>query len=75
MLKILSSKNLAELEQRANKLDIEQVGSLSISNGHYFLVITIKDTPKVKPQVETKVPEVKPKAKRTPTKKSPSKPK
>lgn len=82
MLKILSSKSLVDLETEANKLNIEQVGSLSISNGHYFLVLTIKE-PEVKPKVEPKIPEVKPKdtevkpkAKRSPAKKkSPSKPK
>jgi outer membrane biosynthesis protein TonB len=63
MLKILSAKNVASLESEANKLDIEQVGSLSISNGHYFLVLTIKEAPK-KPRKAPSKPketEVKPK--------------
>lgn len=72
MLKILSAKNVVELEQEANKLDIDQVGSLSISNGHYFLVLTIKEPVGVT-EVEPKVTESKPKA--PAKKKSPSKPK
>lgn len=36
---ILSSPTTTGLTKEAEKYDIHQVGSLSISNGHYFLVI------------------------------------
>lgn len=62
-LVILSSHNTKFLEVEAEEYDITQIGSLSVSNGQYFL--TFLGSPKVKP--ETKVtpeePEVKPKPK------------
>lgn len=36
---ILSSPTTIGLTKEAEKYDIHQVGSLAISNGHYFLVI------------------------------------
>lgn len=63
MLKILTAKSLPILEEQAKELEIEQVGSLSISNGHFFLALLIKDKPrvtKVTPKV-TKDTEEKPK--------------
>lgn len=36
---ILSSPTTTGLTKEAEKYDIHQVGSLAISNGHYFLVI------------------------------------
>jgi hypothetical protein len=36
---ILSSPTTTGLTKEAEKYDIHQVGSLSISNGHYFIVI------------------------------------
>jgi len=46
MLKILSSSSLIKLQEVADKLDIEQLGSLSIANGQYFLAVLVKE-PKV----------------------------
>lgn len=39
MLKILSAKNAIDLEKEAEKYNITGVGSLTISNGHFFLAI------------------------------------
>ena len=37
MLKILSAKTIARLEKEAEGYDIKELGSFTISNGHYFL--------------------------------------
>lgn len=74
MLKILSAKNVAELEDKASKYTIEQLGSISISNGHLFLAILVKPEVKLKvtkeePIVEPKETKVEPEAKpKTPRK-------
>jgi hypothetical protein len=64
-LVILSSPNTKILEKESEDYEIHQIGSLSVSNGQYFL--TFLGSLKVKP--ETKVtpeePEVKPKPKET----------
>lgn len=41
-LKILSAPNIIALEQKANELDIQQVGSVAVSNGHFFLAALVK---------------------------------
>lgn len=54
---ILSSTSTKKLEEEAEKYDIHQIGSLSVSNGQYFL--TALGVPKVTPDprvVETKAP-------------------
>lgn len=71
MFKILSSKTTVGLEQEAEKYDISLLGSLTISNGHYYLGIL--GVPKVKPKEpevilsvpkETKLPATKKRSKR-----------
>jgi hypothetical protein len=37
MLKILSASNIDKLQEDANAYEVSQIGSLTISNGHYFL--------------------------------------
>jgi hypothetical protein len=56
MLKILSAKTIARLEKEAEGYDIKELGSFTISNGHYFL--SFLGSPKVNislPKVEIPV--------------------
>lgn len=53
---ILSSTNVRDLETQAEAFNIQQVGSLSVSNGQFFL--TLIGEPKVTPQVEPEKPTV-----------------
>ncbi len=81
MLKILSSSSLIKLQEVADKLDIEQLGSLSIANGQYFLAVLVKEpkvtkVTKVIPKEileEAKVEKPKPKPKTTTSKKTTTK--
>lgn len=54
---ILSSTSTKKLEEEAEMYDIHQIGSLSVSNGQYFLTAlgVPKAVPEV-PKVETKAP-------------------
>jgi hypothetical protein len=49
MLKILSAKTIARLEKEAEGYDIKELGSFTISNGHYFL--SFLGEPKVNPSL------------------------
>ena len=49
MLKILSAKTIIHLEKEAEEYDIKELGSLTISNGHYFL--SFMGVPKVNPSL------------------------
>ena len=73
MFKILSAKSTEALEQKVAEYDVTALGSLTISNGQYFIAI-LGDL-KVKPTITSKEPEVKPKAtpKKTTRKKAPAK--
>lgn len=55
MLKILSAKTIPLLEKEAEGYEIESIGNLSISNGHYFLTFLGEPKkPKVKPKTTPK---------------------
>lgn len=49
---ILSAKSIPLLEKEAEKYDIGDLGSIAISNGHYFLAILgkLKEEPKAAPK-------------------------
>jgi hypothetical protein len=66
-LKILSANTPALLEKEAEKYNISSLGSISISNGHFYLAIlgSLKEVPvvpKVEPDVTKETPKVTPKA-------------
>lgn len=48
-LKILSAKSIPLLEELASQYTIKELGSLSISNGQYFLAVVV-EKPKVEPE-------------------------
>jgi hypothetical protein len=37
MLKIISASNISKLEKESEDYNISEIGSLTVSNGHYFL--------------------------------------
>jgi hypothetical protein len=37
MLKIISANNISKLEKESEEYNISEIGSLTVSNGHYFL--------------------------------------
>lgn len=76
MFKILSDSTINGLEQKIAKYDISLLGSLVISNGHYFqsFVGTDKVAPKVTPKVTPKATaKKKPTTRKTTSKSSASK--
>jgi hypothetical protein len=79
MLKILSASNVIKLEEDVKGYDVTQLGSLTISNGHYFLCflgepkvhlsLPEEEEPAIEePKVNISLPKdiVKPRAKRKP---------
>jgi len=62
MFRILSANTIMQLEEEASKYDITHLGSLTISNGHFFMSI-LGEPKKEKPAIkEPAIP--KPRAKR-----------
>jgi hypothetical protein len=58
VLKIISASTIMKLEREAEDYDIQELGSLAISNGHYFL--SFLGEPKVTPFVIPEETYVKP---------------